>query len=322
VVEKGNRAAGAAAWAVEPGARRRVKARAPSPSAAAAVGIDELGAHVSTAGGVQNAPERAAALDSVSAQIFTKQPNRWAEPACGADVVAAFGEARRRHGIHVVASHDSYLINLASSDPALLERSYASFRAELARCRDLGLEYLVTHPGNATDGDMAGGLMRNAEAIERALEEVGGTTVVLVEGTAGSGRALGSSFEELARLREAVRPELRARVGVCLDTCHLWAAGYDLLGDYAGVFSRFADTVGPEWLRLFHLNDSVFGQGSRRDRHAGIAQGTLGEAPFRRLMTDERFRRTPKVLETPKGDDQLAADRENLARLRRYRVEG
>ncbi|HEX9105902.1 MAG TPA: deoxyribonuclease IV [Longimicrobiales bacterium] len=287
-----------------------------------APGADELGAHVSTAGGVQNAPERAAALDSVRAQIFTKQPNRWAEPVCGEDVVTAFARARGHHGIRLVASHDSYLINLASADPVLFQRSYASFRAELTRCRDLGLEYLVTHPGNATDGDMAGGLLRNAEAIERALEEVGGTTMVLVEGTAGSGRALGSSFPELARLRQAVRPELRARVGVCLDTCHVWAAGYDLVHDYDGVFSRFADTVGLEWLRLFHLNDSAFPLGSHRDRHAGIAQGTLGEAPFRRLVTDERFRATPKLLETPKGDDQLAADRENLARLRRYRVEG
>ncbi len=287
-----------------------------------ALAQDELGAHVSTAGGVQRAPERAAALGAVTAQVFTKQPNRWAEPVCGAETVGEFAAERARHGIRVVAAHDSYLINLATADALLFDRSYASFRAELTRCRDLGLEYLVTHPGNATDGDLDSGLARNAEAIQQALEEVGGSTMVLVEGTAGSGRALGASFEQLARLRERMRPDVRARVGVCLDTCHLWAAGYDLLDDYDGVVARFADVVGLEWLRLFHLNDSVFGLGSHRDRHAGIARGTLGELPFRRLMTDDRLRAVPKVLETPKGEDQLAADRENLARLRRFRAEG
>ncbi len=283
---------------------------------------DELGAHVSAAGGVQRAPERAAALASVTAQVFTKQPNRWAEPVCGPETVAQFAAERARHHIRVVASHDSYLINLATADALLFDRSYAAFRAELTRCRDLGFEYLVTHPGNATDGDLDAGLARNADAIQRALEEVGGSTVVLLEGPAGSGRALGSSFEQLARMRERIAPATRARVGVCLDTCHLWAAGYDLLDDYDGVLARFADVVGLESLRLFHLNDSVFGHGSHRDRHAHIAQGTLGEIPFRRLMTDDRIRDIPKVLETPKGDDQLAADRQNLARLRRFRAEG
>ncbi len=283
---------------------------------------DELGAHVSAAGGVPRAPERAAALDSVNAQVFTKQPNRWAEPVCGPDTAAEFAAERERHHLRVVASHDSYLINLATADALLFDRSYAAFRAELIRCRDLGLEYLVTHPGNATDGDLDAGLARNADAIERALEEVGGATVVLLEGTAGSGRALGASFEQLARMRQRIAPSTRERVGICLDTCHLWAAGYDLLGDYDGVFAHFADVVGLDSLRLFHLNDSVFGQGSHRDRHAHIAQGTLGELPFRRLLTDERLRHVPKVLETPKGDDPLAADRENLARLRRFRAHG
>lgn len=282
--------------------------------------VDELGAHVSVAGGVARAPERARALDSVAMQIFTKQPNRWAEPICGRDTVEAFQAERTAHAIAVVSSHDSYLINLATGDRELFERSYAAFRAELERCVALGAEYLVTHPGNATDGDVEGGLLRNAVAIERSLEEVGGDTIVLLEGTAGSGRALGASFEELARLRGAVRPTLRRRLGVCLDTCHVYAAGYDLVGDYDGVLARFEDVVGLEWLRLFHLNDSMHGLGSRRDRHAGIAEGTLGEQPFRRIMTDERLRRVPKLLETPKGDDALEADRANLARLRSYRL--
>jgi deoxyribonuclease-4 len=291
-----------------------------SGQAGPVVARDEVGAHVSTAGGVPRAPERAAALDSLAMQVFTKQPSRWAEPVCGPDVVEEFQAERAVHGIAVVASHDSYLINLATGDPALFDRSYAAFKSELERCVALGLDYLVTHPGNATDGDVSGSLLRNAAAIERALEEVGGVTMVLIEGTAGSGRALGSTFEEIARLREAIRSELRPRIGVCLDTCHVYAAGYDLAGDYDGVIARFDDLVGLESLRLFHLNDSMHPLGSHRDRHADIAQGTLGEGPFRRIMTDDRLARVPKLLETPKGDDALAADRENLARLRGYRA--
>jgi deoxyribonuclease-4 len=289
---------------------------------AASAPRDELGAHVSTAGGVQRAPERATEIGSVVVQVFTKQPNRWAERPCDDALAAAFREERRTHGIAAVASHDSYLINLASPDPVLFERSYASFRMELERCTALGIEFVVTHPGNATDGDYDRGLAQNAEAIERALEEVGGTTQVLLETTAGSGRVLGATFEQLATMRERIREPLRERVGVCLDTCHVWAAGYDLVGDYDGVMAHFEDVLGLDTLRLFHLNDSVGGHGSRRDRHAGIGEGTLGEMPFRRLMTDERFRAVPKVLETPKGEDMVTEDRVNLGRLRQYRAEG
>lgn len=280
---------------------------------------DELGAHVSAAGGVPRAPGRAAELDAARMQVFTKQPNRWAEPAVDAEAAAAFREARSRHGIAVVAAHDSYLINLASPDPVLHARSFASFVQELRRAAALGIEHVVTHPGNATDGDRPRALARNAEAIERALEEVDSGPDVLVETTAGAGNALGCTFEELAELRDRVRADLRRRVGICLDTCHVWAAGYDLAADYDGVFARLEDQIGLEPLRLFHLNDSVAGLGSRRDRHAGIAEGALGEMPFRRLVNDERFLGVPKLLETPKGDDARAADRRNLRRLRSYR---
>lgn len=281
---------------------------------------DELGAHVSTAGGIARAPARAAELESRRMQVFTKQPSRWAEPSLGPEAVAGFQEERRRHGVATVVAHDSYLINLASSDRALHGRSYAAFVEELRRCGALGIEHLVTHPGNATDGDRPRALARNAEAIERALEEAGGRTMVLLETTAGSGTALGASFEELAEMRARIRPALRSRVGICLDTCHVWAAGYDLAGDYDGVFQGLEDTMGLEPLRLFHLNDSLGARGSRRDRHAEIGEGTLGEAPFRRLINDRRFLEVPKLLETPKGKDPLAADRRNLARLRSYRA--
>jgi deoxyribonuclease IV len=277
-----------------------------------------LGAHVSTAGGCRNAPGRAADIGATAIQIFTKQPNRWAEVVIGdVDCVAFRGELPER-GVGYANAHDSYLINLASPDPALRDRSYAAFLAELVRADRLGLDALVTHPGNATDGDLPRGLAQNAELVERALEEAGGTVEVLLETTAGSGKVIGARFEELAEMIVRVSPAVRHRVGVCVDTCHVHAAGYDLVDDYDGVVSRLADTVGLERVRLFHLNDSATPFASRRDRHAAIGEGSLGEGPFRRLMNDPRFSAVPRVLETPKGDDMVTLDRLNLARLRSY----
>jgi deoxyribonuclease-4 len=280
---------------------------------------DELGAHVSSAGGVQNAPGRAREIEAVVLQLFTKTPNQWREPTLGAETTAAFQERRGGEGIVTAVSHDSYLINLASPDPALFEKSYQSFRRELERCVALGLDYVVTHPGNATDGNKERGLAQNAAAIEQALAEVEGETMVLLETTAGAGKVLGSTFEELAQMIERIGADERRRVGICFDTCHTWAAGYDLVRDYDGVLRHFDDLIGLDRLRLFHLNDSVGEHASRRDRHAAIGEGTLGEEPFRRLMTDERFFAVPKVLETPKGDDPVREDLRNLGRLREYR---
>jgi deoxyribonuclease-4 len=282
---------------------------------------DEIGAHVSTAGGVQHAPERAAALSSTVLQLFTKQPSRWAEPVITADIAQAFRDARSRHRIWSAGAHDSYLINLATSDATLFARSFHCFRGELERCTALGLDFLVTHPGNATDGDAASGLARNAEAIERALMEVPGPVNVLLETTAGSGSALGATFEQLGAMIERIAPDVRGRAGVCVDTCHIWVAGYDVLGDYMGVLARFNDVIGLDRLQVFHCNDSVAGRGSRRDRHAQIGKGTLGEAFFRRLVCDERLAKKPKLIETPKGTNVLWTDRRNIGRLRRYRLE-
>lgn len=279
---------------------------------------DELGAHVSVAGGTPNAPARAAALDARVMQIFTKQPNRWAERPVDADEAAAFRAVREEHGIRLVASHDSYLINLATPDPALLEKSLASFIAEVRRCETLGIELIVSHPGNATDGDPDRGLEQNADAITRALDAVPGSARVLLEGTAGAGTALGATFDELAELLDRVGSHHPDRVGICLDTCHLWAAGYDLrqLDD---VLSELDHTVGLEHLRFMHLNDSVAPFDSRRDRHADIGQGTIGEDGFAPVMRHPALRDVPKVIETPKGDDPVAADRANLALLRSMR---
>lgn len=281
---------------------------------------DELGAHVSTQGGVQNAPARAADIGAVVLQLFTKQPNRWAEPSIAGESASAFRAARREYGIDWVASHDSYLINLASPDPGLWERSLSSFVSELQRCEALGVDLLVTHPGNATDGEIADGLFRNAEGVTRALREVPGRTRILLEITAGSGTSVGATFENLATIIDNVPGPERSRVGVCFDTCHAYAAGYDLAERYEEVWEEFERVLGVERLGLFHLNDSRHPFASRKDRHAGIGEGTLGERPFAAIMRDERFKAIPKVLETPKGDDGVTADRENLARLRGFRA--
>lgn len=282
---------------------------------------DELGAHVSTAGGTVHAPGRAAELDAAVLQLFTKQPNRWAEREIDDGEAAAFRDAIREHGIRTTAAHDSYLINLATPDPALLERSLDSFTAELRRCEALRLDFLVSHPGNATDGDPERGLAQNADTIAQALDRVPGSVRVLLEGTAGSGTALGASFQELATLVQRVGDRHPERVGVCLDSCHLWAAGHDL-HDLDALLDRFDHVVGLQHLHFFHLNDSMTPFHSRRDRHADIGEGSIGHAGFRALMNHPALRDVPKVIETPKGDDALAADRANLARLRGYRTPG
>ncbi|MDX1567286.1 MAG: deoxyribonuclease IV [Longimicrobiales bacterium] len=284
--------------------------------------FDELGAHVSSAGGVQNAPGRAREIESVSLQLFTKQPSRWAEPVIDAETAEAFHAEREGEGIRVTVAHDSYLINLSSPDPELWERSYACFEGELRRSAALGLDFVVTHPGNATDGDMESGLARNAQGVGRALEAVPDGPVVLLELTAGSGTSVGATFENLAAILEGVPEKLRSRVGVCVDTCHAYSAGYDLVEDYDGVWARFDDVLGLDRLGLFHLNDSRNPFDSRKDRHEHIGQGSLGEAPFRRIMTDDRFFDVPKLLETPKEDDPVANDLRNLGLLRSFRTDG
>lgn len=278
---------------------------------------DLLGAHVSTAGGTVAAPPRARAIDATAMQLFTKPANRWAEREVDDAERTAFTAALAETAVRVTLSHDSYLINLASPDPGLRARSIASFAAELRRCAALDITLLVSHPGNYMD-DRESGIARNADAITECLEEAPGRTVLCLETTAGSGTALGATFEELAAIIARLPRSLQPRVGVCVDTCHVYAAGYDLVSAYDDVWARFDDALGRERLRAMHLNDSKTPLGSRRDRHELIADGTLGDVPFRRIMTDERLAHIPKVIETPKGDDHTATDTRMLTRLRGY----
>ncbi|MFQ5680058.1 MAG: deoxyribonuclease IV [Gemmatimonadota bacterium] len=276
-----------------------------------------LGAHLSIAGGLPEAARRAKELGATALQIFTTPPQRWAERPLGPGEAREFRAAVSRCGVRVTVAHDSYLINLATEDLRLHRRSLDAFQAELKRCRLLGIDYLVTHPGNATGGDRAEALERNARALGEALGACPGETVLLLETTAGCGTALGASFEELARLRAQIPAPERDRVAVCLDTAHVFAAGYDLRTEYEAVLERFDRILGLDSLRLLHLNDSRAPLGSRVDRHAEIGRGELGEAPFARLMRDPRLRRVARVIETPKGEEGAVADRRNLERLRR-----
>jgi deoxyribonuclease-4 len=277
---------------------------------------DLLGAHISIAGGTHNAPARAKAIRATAMQMFTKMANRWAERACADAECLAFRAEMAKSGVRVTMAHDSYLINLASPDPVLRRRSIESFVAELQRCEALGLDLLVSHPGNHM-GDLASGIARNADAVTEALERVPGRCVVAMEATSGSGTSIGARFEELAALIAQVPAQHRHRMGVCADTCHLYSAGHDLVKDFDGVWQRFDDVVGLDRLRALHLNDSKTKFGSRRDRHELIGEGALGPAPFRRIMTDARFARIPKVIETPKLEETVT-DRRMLRRLRSY----
>ncbi len=276
-----------------------------------------LGAHVSVAGGSHEAPPRARAIGATAMQIFTKMANRWAERVCEDDECRAFRAALAETRVRATVAHDSYLINLASPDEVLRRRSIESFAAELARCEALGLTYLVSHPGNYID-DRASGIARNADGITEALSRVSGSTIVCMEITSGSGTAIGSTLEDLAALIEQVAPEHRDRLGVCVDTCHAYSAGYDLVSAYDDVWRRFDDLLGMARLRVMHLNDSKTPFNSKRDRHELIGEGSLGERAFQQVMNDPRLALVPKVIETPKGTDPTATDARMLTRLRSY----
>jgi deoxyribonuclease-4 len=278
---------------------------------------ERLGAHVSIQGGVDKAPVRGKAIGATAIQVFTKTPSQWREPVISSESFAAFRQECERLELSSIVAHDSYLINLASPDPVLSSRSEASFVSELRRCEAFGISYLVSHPGNYIDSRSAG-ISRNAAAYTRCLRVVAGSVMVLLETTAGCGTSLGSTFEELAALRSLIGEDVRHRIAFCADTCHLYSSGYDLVGDYDGVWRRWDRILGLDSLRCLHLNDSKTPFASCRDRHELIAEGSLGPQPFRRIMTDRRLARVIKVLETPKGTDGVTTDRRMLRRLRAY----
>ena len=274
-----------------------------------------LGAHMSVAGGHALAIERATAFSMTACQIFTKNANQWNAKPIAPEAAESFRARVATSEIGFVVAHDSYLINLASPDDALRERSIAAFGDELERCDQLGVPWLVTHPGAHMGTGVEEGVGRVANALNHIFAEHRRLNVtVLLETTAGQGTSLGRSFEELAMILTLV--EDQSRVAVCFDTCHVFAAGYDVRDAevYVATMRAFDEIIGLRRLRLFHLNDSKKGLGAHVDRHAHIGEGELGTEAFRLLLSDERFAGHPGILETPKGDDG-EDDRRNLATL-------
>ena len=275
-----------------------------------------LGAHMSIEKSHALAIDRAAAFDMTALQIFTKNASRWAAKPIEPAAAETFRERLAGSDIAFVVAHDSYLINMGSPDDALWEKSLAAFQDEMARCAQLGVPYLVTHPGAHMGTGVDAGISRVASGMNRLFDEdPDNPTVVLLETTAGQGTTLGRSFEELAGIIDQV--ENQDRVAVCFDTCHVFAAGYDLRTPetYEATMQAFDDIIGLNRLMTFHLNDSKKGLGLRTDRHAHIGEGELGLDAFRLLLTDPRFADTPGVLETPKDDDELG-DQRNMRTLR------
>jgi deoxyribonuclease-4 len=256
-----------------------------------------LGAHEGIAGGVSKAFARAEADGADCVQIFTRNARGWAAKPLEDDEVAAFRAEARRTGLPV-AAHSSYLINCASSDRAIRSKSWRGLADELGRCEQLGIPALIFHPGSHESE--AEGIRLVGEAMERALAEVPGKARLLVETTAGQGASLGWRFEQVQAIREAVPGGARRRVGVCIDTCHVHAAGYDLETDrgYEETLGALDRSVGLGHVQAFHLNDSKKPRGCRVDRHEHIGAGTLGLGPFRRLVNDARFSQTPGFVET------------------------
>jgi deoxyribonuclease-4 len=288
--------------------------------------MPRLGAHLSIAGGLPRAVDRAQASRCEALQIFTKSAGQWRARPLPPEEVAQFRQRVRETGLGPVVAHNSYLINLAASLPSLRDQSIAALREEVDRAEALGLDGLVMHPGSYTSGTEREGLRLIAEALGRLLEErPEGRTTILLEHTAGQGTNLGHRFEHLAEIIDRLGGT--PRVGVCLDTCHLLAAGYDICTPegYRRTFREFDRLVGLERLKVFHLNDSKKPCGSRVDRHEHIGKGCLGLDPFRWLLNDRRFRHLPMLLETPKLEtpesrrksDVDPWDARNLRTLRR-----
>ncbi len=277
------------------------------------------GAHESVAGGLHLSLERAKNDGCAALQVFTKNSNQWREPDLTAEKIAAFKAAHSAVGGIPVLAHVSYLVNLGTEDEALLKRSKDALIAEVERSSALGISFVVLHPGAHNGAGEEVGLARVSESLAEVLERTKGASArILIENTAGQGTSLGCRFEQIATIFEGVGGKLvDDRMGVCFDTQHAFASGYDIATDagYDDTFKRFAAVVGLGRLRAFHLNDSKKPLASRVDRHEHIGEGNLGLPTFWRLLNDARFAKTPGVLETePREGDFPYRDEVNLVR--------
>jgi len=276
-----------------------------------------FGAHMSISGGVPKSVERGASIDLSAMQIFTKNSNQWNAKPFSEEDVKTYRENISKSGIKYVASHDSYLINLASPDKTMYEKSLNAFLDEIERAGKLGIRNLVFHPGSHMGSGEDAGLGKVADAMNEAIERTAeyGDVVLTIETTAGQGTNLGYDFEHIAALIKKV--DNKKRVGVCVDTCHIFAAGYELRNaeGYKKTFGEFDRIIGVDKIALFHVNDSKKDLGSRVDRHEHIGKGFIGLEAFRLLLGDKRFFKTPMIIETPKGKE-MEEDIENLKVLK------
>ncbi len=274
-----------------------------------------LGAHESVSGGLEKAFDRIESVGGESLQIFTRNQRQWNAAPLSDQEITAFTDRWQQAGPMEVVSHASYLVNLATKKPDLLAKSTRAFISELDRCHLLQIPYVVLHPGSHGGDGVDAGLERFIKGIDTVFQESDSNTNVLIETTAGQGTGLGSCFEEIGTIIS--ESKFSDRLGVCIDTCHIFAAGYDIrtADGYSRTFNEFDRHIGLKRIKFFHLNDSKKELGSRVDRHTHIGQGYIGLAGFSNLLNDSRFNNYSMTLETPKGDD-LAEDRQNLEVLR------
>jgi deoxyribonuclease-4 len=277
---------------------------------------DYLGAHMSIAGGIHNAPERGAQAGCGVIQVFTQNTNQWRGKLISDPDILLYTQKLAQSGIHEVISHDIYLINLAAAPGELRDKSMNGFREEMIRCGRLGIGKIVMHPGSHNGDGEEVGLKRIVEAFDQLIADTPAYTgKILLETTAGQGTNLGYTFDHLKTIIESsAHPE---RFGVCYDTCHTFAAGYDITSQstYHRVWEEFDRIIGLDRLQCFHVNDSKKGLNCRVDRHEHIGRGAMGATGFSLIMNDHRFAKIPKILETPKGDNN-EMDQVNLKVLR------
>ena len=258
-----------------------------------------LGIHGSISGSLSNAIVEADKLGCEALQIFTANQRMWAVKDPSGEDITEFASAWKKSSIKKIVSHNSYLVNLASFKPELLEKSRAAFMAEMRRVAVLKLDALILHPGSFTGGDYEGGVRNITDSINGAFAQVKDfPSMLLLETTAGSGSSIGGKFEDMALMIKKIKH--REKVGVCFDTAHVFEAGYDTKNDYKKVFEEFDRVVGLEKIGCFHINDSKTEYASKSDRHWHIGQGHIGEEFFKKLVNDRRFKNIPMILETPK----------------------
>jgi deoxyribonuclease IV len=275
-----------------------------------------LGAHMPAPGGIHNAILGGHAIGCTAVQVFTSSPQMWKAAPVTPEKVAVFKSSLKETGIEVVVSHDSYLVNLCAPNPEIRAKSLDGLKGELNRCHAYGIRWAVSHVGASMGEDREEAKKKAAEGIREVLADTPDDVMLLMETTAGQGSALNFIFDELAFFLEALKGH--PRLGVCLDTCHIFAAGYDIrtAETYASTFNAFESKVGFKNLKAVHANDSKKGLGSKVDRHAHIGEGEIGEGAFRLMVNDSRFEHVPILLETPEAETMHAVNLERLKSMR------